>query len=357
MSWSDMSRRKQKSSFKTPILIIVAVVAAVAVSNLYLQSVPTAETDVTGFRKAPELAGIAGYINTGDDISLRALDEEDKVVLVDFWTYSCINCQRTTPYLNEWHEKYSGDGLVIVGVHSPEFAFEKDYDNVVDAVERFGIEYPVVQDNDFATWQAYENRYWPRKYLVDIDGNIRYDHIGEGAYEETERKIQELLAERAARLNLEIDVDKEISRPAGAVDVEFNQIGTPEIYFGYKFLSGRNYIGNFNSMGVEREVDYSVPESIDGSKAYLGGRWYMSSDYSENRGDEGRIVIAYRAKSVNLVAGGSGTISVSVDGEEVDTTEIDGNRLYNLVSSDSYGTHLLELAVEGNVRAYTFTFG
>jgi len=144
------------------------------------------------YPRALEIVDPEGYINV-DNITLSEHIGK-KVILIDFWTYSCINCQRTFPYLRAWHEKY--DGLLIVGVHTPEFNFEKEYENVVDATERFGITWPVVQDNDKQTWRAYQNRFWPRKYLIDIDGFIRYDHIGEGAHEETERKIQELLKER-----------------------------------------------------------------------------------------------------------------------------------------------------------------
>ncbi|MGI0006282.1 MAG: redoxin domain-containing protein, partial [Nitrososphaera sp.] len=128
--------------------------------------------DKSQFRQAPELAGISNYINTEE---FKLADLKGKVVLVDFWTYSCINCIRTIPYLNAWHEKYADDGLVIVGIHAPEFDFEKNPDNVQAAVEKFGIQYPVVQDNEHGTWDAYQNRYWPRKYLVDDEGYIRYD--------------------------------------------------------------------------------------------------------------------------------------------------------------------------------------
>ncbi|MEK6869480.1 MAG: thioredoxin family protein, partial [Nanoarchaeota archaeon] len=149
------------------------------------------------YEKAPELAGIAGYINTNPEIKIQNL--KGKVVLVDFWTYTCINCIRTFPYLKDWHNKYADKGLVIVGVHTPEFEFEKKYENVKSAVEKYGLKYAVVQDNNYETWRAYKNRYWPHKYLIDIDGFIRYDHIGEGAYAETERVIQELLKEKMER--------------------------------------------------------------------------------------------------------------------------------------------------------------
>jgi thiol-disulfide isomerase/thioredoxin len=311
------------------------------------------------FKRAPELQGIVGYINTNEDLTLQKLNLEDKVVLVDFWTYSCINCQRTIPYLNSWYEKYSDDGFVVVGVHSPEFEFEKDYNGVVDAVERFGIEYPVVQDNDFATWRAYDNRYWPRKYIVDIDGFIRYDHIGEGAYDQTELVIQDLLAERAHRLNISMEMDKNISRPIGAEDVDSVQIRTPEIYFGYNFLFGRNYIGNYNQASVENVYNFEVPASSSwrDNLAYLGGRWYGSGGYMNLDEGIGEVGLIFNAKKVNIVAGGAGMISVSLNGEKIGDVEVDGGRLYNLVSLDSYGRHTLEIGIEGDVQIYTFTFG
>ena len=137
---------------------------------------------------AKEITTPDGFINTdGKPVTIGEFVGK-KVVLLDIWTYSCINCQRTTPYLNAWYEKYKDDGLVIIGLHTPEFEFEKVYQNVLDATNRLGIKYPVVLDNDYSTWNAYQNRFWPRKYLIDIDGFVVYDHIGEGAYEETETK-------------------------------------------------------------------------------------------------------------------------------------------------------------------------
>ena len=151
------------------------------------------------YKKAIELVSPDGYINV-DNITIKELIGK-KVILVDFWTYSCVNCQRTLPFLTRWYDKYEGEGLEIIGVHTPEFKFEQDYNNVLRATQKWNVKYPVVQDNSYKTWQAYENRYWPRKYIIDIDGFIVYDHIGEGAYEETEKKIQELLKERAKVLN------------------------------------------------------------------------------------------------------------------------------------------------------------
>jgi thiol-disulfide isomerase/thioredoxin len=155
------------------------------------------ERKETKFRRAEEIAAPAGFINT-DGVSIKEARGE-KVILVDFWTYACYNCQNTQPHLNAWHEEYADDGLLIIGVHTPEFGFERDPANVEQAVREAGIEYPVVLDNGYATWNVYDQRYWPAMYLIDADGFVRYEHFGEGAYEQTEAKIRELLAEKDRR--------------------------------------------------------------------------------------------------------------------------------------------------------------
>lgn len=370
-------RTKKRNSYRLPLAIVLGVVFLVAVVEVYLSgccaapsqnSVPSVEEKTTKYPKAPELSGIVGYINTGSDIKLGKLREEKKVVLVDFWTYTCINCQRTIPYLNAWYEKYRDKGLEIVGVHSPEFEFEKDYNNVRDAVARFGIKYPVVQDNDFKTWKSYGNNFWPRKYLIDVDGFIRYDHIGEGAYDETERFIQELLDERAKRMNLGIEIDKNISTPSGAVEVNPIMVNTPEIYLGYGYA--RSPLGNPENFQPEKTFSYVLPDSREWTDnlVYLGGKWQGNVDSEESRQDGAKIGLRYSARNVNIVAGGSGNITVRIDGEIIsgldegpDVAEgvarIDANKLYNLVLSKSYGVHELLLTVSGDVKIYTFTFG
>lgn len=159
---------------------------------------PTAAT-AAEYGTAPELDKTGGWINS-DPFTLAQMRDEGKVVLVDFWTYTCINCIRTLPYVKSWHDKYADSGLVILGVHTPEFEFEKLYENVVEASGEFGLEYPIVQDNDFGTWRAFNNKYWPAKYLIDRNGKIRYRHFGEGKYEETELKIREILGEAGYEL-------------------------------------------------------------------------------------------------------------------------------------------------------------
>ena len=174
-----------------------AVGASTAAANPAPDSL-VAETPISsivtppGGTSAPDFVGIDRWLNS-PPLSMEEL--RGKVVLIDFWTYSCINCERTLPYVRNWHEKYSDRGLVVVGVHSPEFEFEKDLDNVKEAIVRLGVSWPVATDNQFRTWRSYENRWWPHKFLIDQDGQIRYHHIGEGAYEETELHIRNLLEE------------------------------------------------------------------------------------------------------------------------------------------------------------------
>ncbi len=166
-------------------------------TTMKLNATQFQQIDKTQFMKAPEFAQISGYINTPENSPLTLSSLKGKVVLVYIWTYTCINSIRPMPYIHDWNQKYSNNDLVVVGVHSPEFQFEKNYTNVKDAVQRFGIKYPVVLDSDHGTWNAYRNNYWPRYYLIDAQGYIRYDHIGEGDYNQIEKSIQSLLAERA----------------------------------------------------------------------------------------------------------------------------------------------------------------
>jgi len=325
--------------------------------------------DKSQFRKAPEFTGITSYINTNQT---KLSDLKGKVILVDFWTYSCINCIRTLPYLVDWNQKYSDKGLVIVGVHSPEFEFEKNINNVKQAVARFGIKYPVLLDNDHETWNAYQNSYWPRKYLVDSDGYIRYDHIGEGGYAETENAIRNLLAERTDQQGLEIsNLNQTKAIVSGVPPVDFNQIKTPELYFGYQYA--RAQLGNIEGFNPEKTVNYTIPSSnLDTNVIYLQGLWKNNPDNMELVGPDGKITLVYSAKSVNIVAGGKGQVTVREDGKGVQTNNsskgndtdaegklsIDGQRLYNIADNTNYGIHQIEIAAKGpGFKIYTFTFG
>ena len=326
------------------------------------------QIDKSQFKLAPELTKITGFINSKP---ITLADLRGKVVLVDFWTYSCINCIRTIPYLNAWYEKYADKGLVIVGVHTPEFEFEKDYNNVQAAVEKFDIRYPVAQDNEKGTWNAYDNRYWPRKYLIDADGYIRYDHIGEGGYAETEKVIQSLLTERPEYIGANTTtIDQSISNPESSQSVNFDRINTPELYFGYQYSTAP--LGNSEGYQPDQIVNYTVPDNtkVVPNRIYLAGEWKNNADHMELQSQVGHIVLSYSAKAVNIVAGGKGELRILEDSSPLDnssrgtdisengTVKIDGQRLYNVVEHEDYGNHQIAIEVAGKgFQIYTFTFG
>jgi thiol-disulfide isomerase/thioredoxin len=317
------------------------------------------------YPKAPEFRGMDAWINS-EPLTLESLN--GKVVLIDFWTYSCINCIRTMPYLKAWYEKYSDNGFVLIGVHTPEFFFEEKYDNVMKAVEEYGLEYPIILDTEGVIWRSFNNRYWPTKYIIDGEGFIRYVHIGEGGYDETEEVIRNLLVEAGYDLPGE-----EISDPSEAVEVQFWKIGTPEIYFGYAFVSNRNHLGNLEGFDPDGVVDYKLPEKYDRNLVYLHGEWLNRPDHMEyvGKSGEGRIILRYSARAVNIVAGSDDVARVRVlldgvplgeksKGSDIGddgVTFIGESRLYNLVFDEDYGEHTLDLEVENGFKIYTFTFG
>ena len=323
----------------------------------------SAEMKAGVYPKAPELAGIEGYINTeGKPITLSELIGK-KVVLIDFWTYSCINCQRTLPYLRAWYDAYAEQGLEIVGVHTPEFAFEQVPANVSNAVADFELRYPVVLDNTYSTWRAYGNNYWPRKYLIDIDGYIVYDHIGEGGYDETEEAIRRALLERAERLGTG-EVPMPEAKPEGVVEVERGGVQSPEVYFG---AMRNEFLGNSADTGG----NFTVPTSPRLNTLYFGGKWQIEPEYAENLATSASIVFRYNAKNVYFVASADEPVTVRIyrDGELLTTERglavdengqatIQADRLYHLIEGGDYGEHVLEIRIEGKgLKAYTFTFG
>lgn len=335
-----------------------------------INSVSVAEKEGK-YPKAREITQPSGFINSpskeGKDKPFT-LEEYigKKVILVDFWTYSCINCVRTQPYLNAWQEKYKDKGLLIVGVHTPEFEFEKIYENVKQASDEASITYPVVMDNDYGTWRAYQNSYWPRKYLIDIDGYIVYDHIGEGGYEETEQRIQEALKERAQKLGEDIGGFSGLTKEAESSD---GKPRTPEIYFGASRNEEHLANGNSGTLGMQT---FALPNSLTQDKLYLSGVWNIEGEYA--KGTKGAsFKLKYRAKDVYMVlSGGQGaTVKVFVDGAPV-SEELRGSdlnalrsdlsvkeeRMYKVIESDEWAEHEIELRVEnGSLEAFTFTFG
>lgn len=313
------------------------------------------------YPRAIELSTIDGYINTPSTSSGQATPITigelvgKKVIMLDIWTYSCINCQRTVPYLNAWYEKYKEQGLEIIGLHTPEFEFEKDYANVKKAVEKFGIKYPVVLDNDFSTWRAYKNQYWPRKYLIDIDGFVVYDHIGEGAYDETEKKIQELLKERMEVLNEEGSVAGDIARPAVQTP-DPSKPRSPEIYFG----SLRNERLANGAPGQSGVAQFSPPAEAAKNELYLVGQWDVQPEFARNKTAGAKILFRYQAKDVYFVSSADKEVKVRVlrDSKPVKDITVREDGLYHLIADEEYGEHTLELIIDSpGLKAFTFTFG
>ncbi len=325
----------------------------------------TPEEKSQQYKHVPELVQPDAYINTIDGQPITLASLRGKVVLVDFWTYSCINCLRTLPYLNAWYQKYKDQGFVIIGVHTPEFAFEHVLTNVQEAVARLGVQYPVVLDNEYKTWNVFGNQYWPNEYLVDIDGYVVHNHAGEGEYDVTEEAITQALAERAARLGTTMPV---ATSTVQVSHIDLNAIRSPETYFG----SGRNeYLGN-GARGQTGVQTFTMPKTIQPNTLYLGGTWDIQSEYAKSQG-AATITYMYSAHDINFVASGLGsgvTITVVLDGKPVgslagsdvnSTTSqalIKEERLYNLVHDAGAGVHTIEIQVEGaGIEAYTFTFG
>jgi cytochrome c biogenesis protein CcdA/thiol-disulfide isomerase/thioredoxin len=292
--------------------------------------------------RAPQIQGVETWINTPGGTSLTLARLRGRVVLVDFWTYSCINCLRTLPYLKAWDTAYRDAGLTIVGVHSPEFAFERVADNVRSAVRRLGIRYPVALDNDFATWRAYSNRYWPAKYLIDRSGRVRFHHFGEGAYEDTERRIRTLLGETVRAGPTSVDPDVPL------------QVRTPESYLGYERLT------RFANGRVAPDVEWTytlprIPLPLD-VLAYTG-RWKVEGERIV-AGRGARLQLHFQAKDVFLVLEGEGEVEVRVDDRSLRTVRVSGlPRLYAIARFSELTRGLLELRFSPGVAGYAFTFG
>ena len=291
---------------------------------------------------APEFRGIAQWLNTPDGRPLSLAKLRGRVVLVDFWTYSCINCLRTLPHLEAWDRAYRKAGLTIVGVHSPEFAFEHVPDNVRSAVERLGVRYPVALDNDFATWRAYSNSYWPAEYLIDRSGRIRHEHYGEGAYGETESLIRRLLGERA-----------EAARTTVANRTPM-VLTTPETYLGYARIA--NLANPELAFGLSYE--YRFPRgALDRDHLAFAGSWRIEESRAI-AGRDARLRLSFQADDIYLVLAGEGRVDVIVDGRRARVLPVSGTpRLYTLVRFPALTRGLLELRFTPGLEAYAFTFG
>jgi cytochrome c biogenesis protein CcdA/thiol-disulfide isomerase/thioredoxin len=291
---------------------------------------------------APGFTGISHWLNTPGDRPLSLASLRGKVVLVDFWTYSCINCLRTLPHLEAWDRAYRKDGLVIVGVHTPEFAFEHSLANVRDATHRLGVRYPVALDNDYATWTAYSNEYWPAEYLLDRRGHLRHFHFGEGEYGRTEQLIRTLLAMPG----------RPLATAAAIADRTPMELTTPESYLGSERLA--RYSGS--TIIPDRFATYRFPASLPLDHLAYAGSWQVGAQRIV-AGANARLRLHFHARDVYLVLGGRGSVRVLVDGAALRTVRVTGDRLYTLLSGTKLREALLELRFSPGVEAYAFTFG
>ncbi len=374
-----MSRTKKGTNIYLIVFGIIAVIIiAAALSTLLFNHKASAKnvslSNLQNLGPAPNIRGISEWINynslglSENSSHLNMSQLKGKVVLVDFWTYSCINCIRSIPHIEAWYNEYGKDGLVIIGVSTPEFQFEHNYSNVLSAVKQFNITYPVALDNNYSTWDAYSNEYWPADYLIDANGSIRYVALGEGGYNQTAQVIRELLESAGYSIP-----SYTTNVPLG---VNFSDIGSPEMYFGYQELeNGRtNYFGDSEGFHPDTKYNYTLSNVSRPNTIYLGGEWYSAPD-SMIAVNGSEIFLIYQARKVNVVASGNGTstsITVKLDGENLNASylgsdahlvngtavvNVSASRLYNIVSAPSYGSHILEIEAKPGFRIYTFTFG
>jgi thiol-disulfide isomerase/thioredoxin len=335
-----------------------------------LQALAKAD-QAAGYQPANEIVDPTGFINASSSFRLANIVGH-QVILLDFWTYSCINCLRTIPYLDAWYQKYANQGLTIVGIHTPEFEFEKNIANVQAAVTQYGIQYPVVLDSNYGTWTAYGNLYWPHEYLIDMAGYIVHDQVGEGNYAETEAEIQKLLEQRDAILGVSPAGISTSTAVVNAVTPSGGAI-SPETYFG---AERNEYLANGNQSATGTQV-LQAPASaaLTADALYLAGSWDFADQYATNNVAQAKIFYEYQAAKVYFVASAASssspvTVEVLQDGQPISAADagsdvhngvvtISGSRLYNLVSNqDGAGVHELELIIDQpGLQAYTFTFG
>ena len=295
----------------------------------------------------PAIDGTVAWLNTPGNQPLTQKDRSGKVTLVDFFAYSCINCQRSIPGVEKLHQTYAEYGLQVIGVHSPEYAFEKEVDNVRGGVERLGITYPVAVDSNLTTWSNFNNHYWPAHYLADAQGNVRQTHVGEGGEATTEKHIRELLKQANPNVSLPAPVFSEVDDDAGT-----DSPRTPETYLGSSRASG------FAQGALQKgRHSFSFPSDLKTDTFALDGTWKVDSQSIAPADGPGRLRLSYRGKQVNLVVSGEGDLTWRVNGR-THTAHVSGvpNGM-ELVRTDEVGSGVLELQASPGLELYSFTFG
>ena len=295
---------------------------------------------------APNFAGITAWLNTPDGKPLSLSQLRGKVVLVDFWTYSCINCQRSLPHVEAWYKDYAKDGFVVVGVHTPEFSFEHVVSGVRTEAASLGVMYPVAIDDDYKTWDAYDNEYWPAEYLIDPQGDVRHVSFGEGGYSDTEKLIRQLLTTDHPSIDLPAATDVPNETPTGEEN--------PETYVGYQQLQ---YLVSESAPARDEPAVYQFPATLPLGGLGWSGTW---TDHSEEAtaGPNAEMELGFLAGDVYLVIGGSGTVNVTINGKHTQTINVAGvPKLYSLFHAARSTTGTLEFSASPGIQAYDFTFG
>jgi cytochrome c biogenesis protein CcdA/thiol-disulfide isomerase/thioredoxin len=294
---------------------------------------------------APDIKGITGWFNTPGNTAVDLKSLRGKVVLVDFWAYSCINCQRAIPHVTDWYAKYRDSGLEVIGVHSPEYAFEKDPGNVASGAAALGITYPVALDNSLSTWTNYRNRYWPAEYLIDNTGTIRHIKFGEGDYGATENLIRQLLQQANPAVKLPAPSQNADTTPESGL--------TPESYFGVGKMV------NYGGTGIydQGQAKFSYPPSLPDDAFALRGAWKLDYQGATADADDSGIELNYRAKNVYVVVGGTGTITVLRDGRTTSIPVSGPPTLRQIVATDNIARGHLELQLSKGLQAFSFTYG
>ncbi|GAA3635352.1 cytochrome c biogenesis protein DipZ [Kineosporia mesophila] len=315
--------------------------------NSELSQCTPGATQLESCGTAPDITGITKWLNTpaGSGVKLESL--RGHPVLIDFWAYSCINCQRSLPHVVAWDKAYREAGLRVIGIHAPEFAFEKSAGNVAGAAKKMGITYPVALDNSLSTWTNYRNRYWPAEYLIDASGTVRNIKFGEGDYGATETMIRQLLTAANPGVSLPAASNLPDTRPTTA-DI------TPETYFAYS--RSTNYQGE-KSLTPVTAAPFTLPATQNQDTYSLGGTWTISTQYVEAVRDS-RLRLAYRAKNVYMVLGGTGTLRIDVPGQATRTVEVTGApTLYPILANAQQQAGQVTVTAGEGVRLYTATFG
>ncbi|MEO8066035.1 MAG: thioredoxin family protein [Candidatus Doudnabacteria bacterium] len=334
--------KKSRAFISLAVIIVLFIVAGIYVDKSgkkIIQNAPTGSSELGNFGPAPEFAGIDNWLNS-PPLTIKSL--KGKVVLIDFWTYSCINCLRTLPFVTKWYDTYKDQGLVVVGVHTPEFGFEKETSNVANAVKQFNIHYPVAQDNEYGTWNNYSNQYWPAEYLIDQTGNIVYFDFGEGNYDKMENAIRSLLGLSA------------INVPEPGQDL--SGVRSEEMYFGTARLHN---LASGQSQSV-KPTNYSLPKNLDLNNFALSGTWQFDSERTVLTQPNGEIKLKFHSGKVHLVGQSDKPIRlrIVVDGKDQPPVTVQASQLYTLFDSIDYSDHVIEIFIpDAGFSAFTFTFG